>query len=298
MNTIERILQVFQAFRMPATQIDEFEKGGRELLLTQLSSFVDRNQPIEFMMLGYPFKSTNHRDKTIGVLPDFAEEVSFQNFRRFATAMEFVHAPGVHINLLSDGYVFNDILEETDRTVEEYGEVSTSMAKGAPVTLMSLRDFYRTPLPEARSKVLEQFGVSETELERRILLDANTNALYRGMIRFMEEELANRTFASKRQHHLAAKALARAMMFRNEAYSQLATTEFPNRIRLSMHPSTNNGKYSFQLIPSPKAWTSPWHCALLIESDGTYATVHRKDAELAGHELVLREGRPYYYQQH
>lgn len=86
------------------------------------------------------------------------------------------------------------------------------------------------------------------------------------------------------------------MMLRNEAYSKLIATEFSDSIRLSMHPSVNNGtKFSFQLIPSPKAWTSPWHCALLLDR-GEMVTIHKKDAEAHGFTLVSKDGRPHHYE--
>lgn len=129
-------------------------------------------------------------------------------------------------------------------------------------------------------------------------MDPDVNLLYRGMIKFMTGDLAIKDFPSNSQLQKQAKITAREMMFRNEAYSKLVSSEFSSHIRLSMHPSANNGsKYSFQLIPSPKAWTSPWHCALLVNADGQYETIHRKEAMAAGHEIVFKDGQPYYFKQ-
>lgn len=280
---------------MEPTQIDQFNNGGREALTLRMASFYERQKPLEFVMLGYPFKSTNHRDKTIGTLPDMAEEVSMKNFKLFGDKIADVYPPGIRITVISDGYVFNDILEEQDYIVDNYGEIARDLAKDTPVQIMSLRDFYpEDRLNDARGKVISQFGITDTELEHRVLFDPNVNSLYRGMIRFMEEELANRSYPSHRKLHLAAKTLARQMMFRNEAYSHLVSAEFKTAIRLSMHPSTNIDKYSFQLIPGKHNRMSPWHCAVLWK-DGTYSTIHKKDAEAAGHELVSVGGRPYFY---
>jgi pyoverdine/dityrosine biosynthesis protein Dit1 len=112
----------------------------------------------------------------------------------------------------------------------------------------------------------------------------------------MEEELRPRGFTSGNQLTKAAKSLTREMMLRNEAYSNLVKKEFSSMVRLSMHPSVNNGaKYSFQLIPSPKAHHSAWHCALVVNNDGSLETMHRKDADALGYELVSVDNRPYYY---
>lgn len=145
---------------------------------------------------------------------------------------------------------------------------------------------------------MQQFGITPEVLEQRILLDADTNSLYRGMIKFLTLDLAIQEFPSNNQLQKKAKLLAREMMFRNEAYSHLVQHEFKDHIRLSMHPSVNNGtKYSFMLIPSEKAFTSPWHCAIAIEKDGSIATIHKRDAIAKGYEIVNQDGQPFYFQE-
>lgn len=285
---------------MNPTPIDEYETVGKSLLANKMETFVTNNNPIDFVMLGYPIKSANDRDKVIGKLPDLAEEVSLRNFAKFNGLIQQIYNPGVKVTIVNDGFVFNDLLEVEDRTVRDYSEETKEMGKIAPMNWYTLEDFYNgSSLNTKREKLMSNFGISDVELDRRILLDPDVNYLYKGMIRFMEQELAIKEFPSNNQLHIAAKRLTRQMMLRNEAYSNLVKKEFDSSIRLSMHPSVNNGnKYSFQLIPSPEAWTSPWHCALLIKNTGTIATIHKKDAIAAGHELVYQGGRPYYFQQH
>lgn len=290
-----QIVNALEQFRPPDSPISLWSAQGRDLFEEQIQSFVARGQRIEFLMLGYPFKSTNHDHKTLGVLPDLAELVSFDNWRRFGEAVKAVYSPGVNIRLVSDGHAFSDLLDEKDATVDSYAELTADYATGAPVQIMSLQDFYPVSPSEGRRKLEAHFGIPELELEARILSDPDVTALYRGMIHFMEEELENRPFASKRQRHLSAKSLARKMMLRNEAYSAMVQSELSGAIRLSMHKTTNLKKFAFQLIPGAEAWHSPWHCALLVRKDGSYATVHKKDAITAGWELVNQNGRAYHY---
>jgi pyoverdine/dityrosine biosynthesis protein Dit1 len=292
------IIKAFEAFRMPAQPNDEFISIGKQKLAEKMMPFIAADAPIQFTMLGYPMKSSNDRDKVIGKLPDLAEQVSLQNFATFNEEIKKVHAKGVNINIISDGFVFNDLLDIEDNTVSAYEEMTRDYGKIAPINFMKLQDFYNNDMSLAsmRGTLMEQFGITDVELERRIMFDPDVNYLYRGMIKFMTEELANRNYPSGNQLQKAAKKLARAMMFRNEAYSTLVKDNFSSYIRLSMHPSVNNGaKYSFQMIPSPKAWTSPWHCALLVYNDGSIGTVHKKDAIAEGHELVMQDGRPLYF---
>lgn len=296
----EQILDIFQSYRMGEIPGDQYQEKGKALLAAKIDKHIAANSPIPFVMLGFPMKSGNQRDKVIGNLPDFAEEVALKNFNQFGNQIKEVYSPGIDFQIISDGYAFNDILGIANHTVAAYQEVGQDMITSinAPVSWYNLTDFYnsKTSLPSARTKLMEQFAVSEIELQNRILNDPDVNILYRGMIHFMQEELAPNGYPSRNQLQVAAKKLTREMMMRNEAYSQLIRSEFDSSIRLSMHHSLNNGsKYSFQLVPGTNAKHSPWHCVLALEN-GEYITMHKKDAEALGLELIYKNGRPYFYQ--
>ncbi len=299
-TTIRQILAIFELFRMtPIASIDRYEQEGKALLTARIELFVNRREPIMFFMLGYPFKSTNHRDKTIGTLPDLGEEVSLKNFGKFNDMVRQVYEPGIQIHIASDGYVFNDILGEFDRTVREYEEINNDLAKGSPVYIHNLTDFYvhsRGRLSDIREKLMTQWGMAEAVLQDKILNDPDTNILYRGMAYFMEEELAVRPYNSRNQLHKQAKILTREMMRRNEAFGRMVADEFKYMIKLSMHNSTNIKKLAFNLYPlNTIVHGSPWHTALLLRKNGTMETVKRKEAELAGHDLIWKDNRPYYF---
>lgn len=295
---INDILNVFDPFRMAPTPVDQYEQVGKTILGEKLQPFINRNAPIEFVMLGFPFKSMNNRDKVLGTKPDLGEELTLRNFADFNNKIKQIYAPGVTMNIVSDGYIFNDIMDVSDYTVAEYKDIASGMGQevGAPMAWYDINDFFKNmSMSSMRQKTMEQFGISEIELEKRILMDPDVNFLYRGMIRFMEGDLAIRDFPSRNQLNKEAKKFAREMMLRNEAYSALVRTQFSSFIRLSMHPSINNGvKYSFQLIPSKKAWTSPWHCAVLIDEENDFATIHRKDAE-GKYQIEYKNGYAYNY---
>lgn len=299
---IESILDAFENFRMPPILNDEYLQKGRAVLTDKIDAFVRKHDPLRFSMLGYPMKSPNFRDKVLGTLPDLGEKLSFENFARFARTIEDIYSPGVQFSFISDGFIFSDIMQVSDRIVEQYIELCKQMSKaaGVPVTWFEMTDFYdrRLGMQAIREKIMTQYGITSEELERRILYDANVNHLYRGMLYFIEGDLAIREFPSRNQLHKQSKIVAREMMFRNEAYSSLIQSEFSDHIRLSMHPSTNDGtKFSFQLVPSPLARHSPWHSAILRHKDGPVETVHKKDAIAAGHELVNVNGQPFYFQE-
>lgn len=294
-QTTEKIIEVFEGFRMAPLPIDQYNQIGRAVLTEKINGFVSSGRQIDFVMLGYPMKSPNNRDKVLGRLPDMAEAASFDNFADFGNRIKEIYSPGAAVSVVSDGYVFNDLLGVEDRTVEEYGEASRAMSAGAPVKWFDIRDFYdrHSSLQALREKAMLQHGITAEELERRILMDADVNNLYRGMIRFLSLDLAIRDWPSNSQLHKAAKQLARDMMFRNEAYSRLVQSEFSSHVRLSMHPSVNNGtKFSFKLIPGENTHHSPWH-ATLLTTGNEFITLHRRDAEAMGADLIYERGQPW-----
>lgn len=292
---VENVLDIFQGFRMPETQIDQYESVGKAILRDKLSTFISNNKPIDFAMLGFPFKSTNDVHKVLGKTPDLAEQATLDNFDMFNKRVKEVYEPGVKIHMVSDGYVFNDILGVEDKVVEEYNEISKDMASDV-MHWYDLNMFFEGSLSTKREKLNQQFGITPEKLQHDILFNPDVNYLYNGMSRFMFEELAKNSYPSRNQHQKAAKALSRQMMFRNEAYSGLVRKEFAHMIRISMHPSVNNGaKYSFQLIPSKNAKHSAWHCAIVVEPDGSYTTIHKIDAINNGYELVNINGKPNHF---
>ncbi len=291
---INKILDIFQTYRMAPTKDDVYETQGKQILAEKMEIYVSQNKTIPFVMLGFPFKSTNSRDKVLGKLPDYAEELTLKNFAKFNEDVKMVYEPGIEINMVSDGFVFNDLLGATDRDVEIYKEISMDMGKVASVKWFDLKDFYGTSLNTGREKVISHFGITPEKLANDILNNPDVNYLYRGMIRFMEEELAIKDFPSRNQLQKAAKKLTREMMFRNEAYSNLVRKEFSSHIRLSMHPSVNNGaKYSINLI-NGRSHYSAWHSVVLEDEDG-FMTMHKKDAIEAGHELMYKNNQPFYF---
>lgn len=294
------IVEVFERFRMMPGPGDKFEEVGKQKLAEKIDTFVSADNPVRFSMLGYPFKSNNTRDKVLGLTPDLGEKVSLDNFGRFSREIERVYPHGAVFAIISDGFAFNDIWGTTGMDVRKYSDVVRDMTADLPIDWYDLCDFYPRSLGIAtmREKLMADFGIPDAELERRILFEPDVNYLYRGMIRFMNEEYAIRDYPNRTQLQKAAKITARQLMHRNEAYSALVRSNFGSHIRLSMHKSINDGtKYSYQLIPSQNAPHSPWHACLVLRKYGQMETMHRKDAESEGFELVQVDGKPSHFQE-
>lgn len=294
------ILRVFERFRMPTHAADRWLDVGSSNMLGRLNHFISSGSAIKFSMLGYPFKSPNHRDKTLSDLPDLAESLSLRQFEQFSTEVQALYAPGVQISLVSDGFAFNEEFRVHPTVVDRYNQTLREWSSYLPIRWFTMRDFYpHSSITDARKLLIQQWAPSIEELERRILFDQNVNWLYRGMLRFMDMETVIWPFDSNSARRRETKALVRRMMLLNEAYSALVQKELHDHIRLSMHKSDNTGlKFSFQLIPGPadRIWASPWHCLIVLDELGPM-TMHKKDADqLPGVQVVTDEkNQPFFY---
>jgi hypothetical protein len=73
---------------------------------------------------------------------------------------------------------------------------------------------------------------------------------------------------------------------------------FPDRLRLSIHPSTGESKISLSLMPTNTSFTTPWHSSIAFNLDGTSTTSHHATFdEDEKYELVYKNDRPYFYRE-
>lgn len=75
--------------------------------------------------------------------------------------------------------------------------------------------------------------------------------------------------------------------------------QYPEHVRLSIHPSTGQTKISMPLIPQPDSFSmTPWHCAVAVDTHGNFKTAHAGDLRRT-HDLVCgrRSGKPYFFRE-
>ena len=165
----EELVGVFSKYRMTPTAVDQFDAVGKIKMVEKLNHFIKDQKEIQFVMLGFPFKSTNSRDKVIGELADEGERISLQTFQSFTEEISSIYNPGARINIASDGLVFNELLEVKDSTVYKYKEMCLEMAKYSCIKILDLQDFYSTELNQSRLKLIEQFGITEESLQYEVM---------------------------------------------------------------------------------------------------------------------------------
>ncbi|KAJ5349444.1 hypothetical protein N7541_007171 [Penicillium brevicompactum] len=282
---------------------------------------VERQAPIRMILPAFPFKSPNSRDKVLGTLPDFGEELALAHLNGLCQNITEVYAPGADVYISSDGLVYNDILGVSDETVWDYGEALRRMAVEKEldhvkfIRLFELLEhpWFQSSTPEAaksfylahanclRRELMYTFNDPTFDAAEAIKTDHDTCLTYRGYIKFLAKDLAHQTegqVMSKRARLAQIGETARQMIIRGKMFAAAIQANRRDYVRLSIHESGGEKKLSISLIPQSRGELgyTPWHSAVAVGLDGSYRTVHAEDVRET-HDVVFKKGQPYFFRE-
>lgn len=278
------------------------EPCGRCLALhaPKAAYFVRAGRPVAFVLPAFPAKSPSRR-KTLGPLPDRAEEQALEYLHELCADVERIYPPGMRISLCSDGHVFSDAVGVSDGDVTAYGDELRRMIRSAGFRVFEWFDlscvYDGLDYPVLRDRLVADYGRPIAELEARIRRHEHARALFNGIHRFLyEERLEGPSARSKSKVREECRTRALQVIQRSEAWGRLLADCFPAALRLSIHPQGPHAeKIGILLGPAQDAWITPWHgVAARTPSGWTY--MKRSEAEAAGGKLVERDGRPSHFE--
>jgi pyoverdine/dityrosine biosynthesis protein Dit1 len=246
--------------------------------LDEVRQFVAAAAPIELVLPAFPAKSPSPK-KTLGTLPDLAEELALDHLQHLCDEIEDVYPRGARLHICSDGRVFADLVGVSDEAVRAYGRALETHL-GPSLSTFSLDD------------------LGELELEPLSLIEAHTSpALFNGIQRFLfEDRVALEPRKSRSQVRRECRDLAYRVIQRSEAWGRLVAKYFPHALRLSIHPQPPHAaKIGVQLTDDDAGWLTPWHAVAVKEGDH-FRLMHRDAAEALGAHLVQRDGRPSHFE--
>ncbi|KAJ5688866.1 Pyoverdine biosynthesis [Penicillium macrosclerotiorum] len=304
----------------------DYEKNGAswkglESFVPTVIERVKRQEPIRMILPAFPFKSPNARDKVLGTMPDFGEELALAHLNGLCENIRQVYKPGADVYISSDGLVYNDILGVPDETVWDYGEKLRQMAveKGLHhvkfIRLFELLEhpWFQTTSPEAakafylahasclRRELMFVFGDPNFNADEAIKTDNDTCLTYRGYIKFLTKDLAHQDDTqtlSKRAREKQVAQIARQMIIRGKMFAAAIKANRGDYVRLSIHESAGEKKLSVSLVPQIRGALgfTPWHASVAIGLDGSYRTVHAEDVRDT-HDLIYKNGQPYFFRE-
>lgn len=276
---------------------DLFEDIGKKLLHGQIIDCLKRNEPIGFVLPGFPCKSSNTTTKVLGKLPDKGEELALRKLHELCESIRKIHKPGAQVLIVSDGRIFADLVNVCDNDITKYHEELKRMNTSHNISLINLEDLItQSSFKELRKVLLDKFGMSLDDVRNEIKSSKDTKNLYLGLTRFMMDDLKVEDGESNNSFRKRCKKIALQMVQRSRSYDNLINSRFPNLIRLSIHPhSTANNKFGINLISNDDSWGTPWHNVAVRCKDGSFKLVKKKFAKSC--KLIFENGRPSYFQE-
>jgi len=277
--------------------------------LSKVISAIQSSKPITFVLPAFPGKSPN-LSKVLSPLPDMAERLALQFLELLCERIRKIYAPGAKIILCSDGRVFSDIVGMRETDITNYQNELDKMIM--ELGLKNITTFNLDELCEGkdfiqmRNELLENFGspleLLKDKVQRGSKLigqseDEDAHRMYCGITRFLVEDA---TFPGQTKSRSSiqkeCKAKAYELIRRSNAWSELISQQFPEAVRLSIHPQTCGSKKLGIRLVGNESWLTPWHGVALKTNEG-FMLIKRTEAEAKGAQLVFSaSGRPSHYE--
>lgn len=185
------------------------------------------------------------------------------------------------------------------------------------------KEKFTSLLETSRQELMNRYGDPDFDANACIRNDPDYKMTFDGYAKFLKKDLAFGTIREsvtsgkkwKAKVHSTAKAMiARGVVslsypgvgeilftdpscFLPQAFAELIRENYPEHVRLSIHPSTGLTKISMPLIPQQDSFSmTPWHCAVAVDTRGYFKTGHAANWKDT-HDLVYRNGRPYFFRE-
>ncbi|WDU60434.1 isocyanide synthase family protein [Pseudomonas poae] len=265
--------------------------------------FVEAGKPVELVLPAFPAKSPNLR-KVLGQLPDMAEKICLQALNTLCANIKNIYSPGAKLTICSDGRVFSDLIGVDDQDVSRYQHViQTIITQSYPehLRLYNLEDCAQfdasaTDFARLRQLMAARYAEPCDSIKSTLMKSQDGVLLYRAITRFMfEDNWAPDYVGSKNSLQKKSKLLAVSVIQRSWAWGALLADEFPNAIRLSIHPQPATSlKIGIHMMPTQDCWMTPWH-GVAVKVGEKYVLMSRHAAQLCGAQLVMEDESPSHY---
>ncbi|HVF51627.1 MAG TPA: L-tyrosine/L-tryptophan isonitrile synthase family protein [Pyrinomonadaceae bacterium] len=269
------------------------------LHLPKVRHFIMRGEAVHFLLPAFPAKSPN-RQKTLGPLPDMAEELALEFLERACEEIRDLYPAGARITICSDGRVFSDLVGVADADVTNYGREIRALLERLntrSLDIFQMEDLFETEDFDAmRAGLCAHYAEPREVLAGRVRAHEHARVLFNGIHRFLfEDRAAIESGKSRTQLREEAKERAYQVVQRSDAWGRLIGECFPAALRLSIHPQPpHSNKIGILLADSNDVWLTPWH-GVALKHAGGFKLLRRHEAEASGAHLVERDGRPSYY---
>jgi len=230
---------------------------GKTNFVSVVEKHIEAGEPVRMVIPAFPFKSPNRKDKALGCLPDFGEELALAHLNGLCESICEIYENGAELTIASDGLVYNDLLGVDDEDVWNYGEALRTMAveKGFDhirflriIELLEItgskdisKEEYLLHAQCYRRGMVDKFGNPDFDPHEQIRTDEDTCLTYRGYIKFLTVDLQHSPSIgdpkSGKKFKRAIEKVATSMIVRGKAFAKQSRQSAAIKSdSLSIHP--------------------------------------------------------------
>jgi len=245
-----------------------------ETLINKINYFIQNKKPIVLTMVGFPYKSSNTKDKVLASVADGAERYSLVYIHTFLEKIKNVYAPGAQLFIFTDGIAFCDIEKIQDKIVLEYEDSLKKLVYNLPcIKIITMRDLCPDKSPEEIRTLILSMNPSAESFYELLNSDKKLQNDVAVLTQRLAFELALLSLTQKEMTDIGLKETQRSLQYSN-FLKQFRPEE---TITCSVHYQKNpNRKIGLKLSDS---YVTPWH-GVLVEADGNFRIEHLKNIDL------------------
>lgn len=264
---------VNQSSKTPKT-----EYPSSQTLQKRISIFAKEMKPLKFLLVGFPFKSTNTEKKVLGNLPDMAERRSLEYLNGCIKELNAVYPHGVELVIFCDGIPFAKYLGISERTVKDYERELQKLTSDIPNIKIITSDVLQCQLnlysSERICSFIDNFSPSNEQFHIQLEADPALQEGYKTLLSRLVIEFDSkigREFLAKNGPlpKIAESLMAREMRLRHFIEGHFDSETY---IRLTVHYSKDLGK-KFGIKLSPDSCITPYHGVLVEDKDGWHISM-------------------------
>ena len=296
-NNVLDILQKYQITKdidkegvNQSSKIPKTEPPSFQALQKKINLFAQAMKPLKFLLVGFPFKSTNTEKKVLGILPDMAERRSLEYLNGCIKELNVVYPHGVELVIFCDGIPFAQYLGISEKTVKAYELELQKLASDMPAIKIITSGVLQGQLGLCSSKevcsFIDNFSPSNEQFHIQLESDPALQDGYKTLVGRLEIEFdskAGRDFLAKNGplSKIAESLMAGEMRLRHFIEKHFDSDSY---IRLTVHCSKDSVK-KFGIKLSPDSCITPYHGVLVEDKDG-WRIMLRQDIDLQFFEEV------------
>ncbi len=292
-DAAQQIYTVLERYRIPydidtrstdhAADTKAVPAQGVEKCLQNIAYFTANNRPVNMLLVGFPFKSSNQEKKVIGALPDMAERKSLEYLQNILNEIKAVYKPGASILIFCDGIFFAEFFGITPDTVTQYEQALKALAADLPdISIFTAQDMLKANQLSSSDQLIQLIDTFEpSDAQFKAQLNSIPQTALKRFALELDHPQGRLLLKKHSLEDIVVRLLAREMRLRSYVAKEFPSPQF---FRLTVHLSPDVSK-KFGLRLSPTSEITPYHGVLVEEADGSWEIRFKKDIDMKQYHL-------------